>query len=112
MVVAQGSLVDPISASALEHKAARDRTCTTSRGRQLVYYFNALDTLKTRLQAPQGFVKAGGFHGVISSSPVKPALTSSRRLGRDGLWSMGGRDDAYAIDDAAGGASAAVAPRR
>ncbi|KAI4522856.1 mitochondrial carrier domain-containing protein [Schizophyllum commune] len=26
--------------------------------------FFPLDTLKTRLQAPQGFVKAGGFHGV------------------------------------------------
>ena len=26
--------------------------------------FFPLDTLKTRLQAPQGFVKAGGFQGV------------------------------------------------
>lgn len=26
--------------------------------------FFPLDTLKTRMQAPQGFVKAGGFHGV------------------------------------------------
>ena len=34
-----------------------------------------LDTLKTRLQAPQGFVSAGGFRGIYSG--LGPALVGS-----------------------------------
>ncbi|XP_006160430.1 S-adenosylmethionine mitochondrial carrier protein isoform X5 [Tupaia chinensis] len=28
-----------------------------------------LDTIKTRLQSPQGFIKAGGFHGIYAGVP-------------------------------------------
>lgn len=28
-----------------------------------------LDTIKTRLQSPQGFNKAGGFHGIYAGVP-------------------------------------------
>lgn len=42
-----------------------------------------LDTLKTRLQSPDGFVKSGGFRGVYSG--LGAAILGSAPTGSDDL---------------------------